>query len=219
MVKVKNQHHYFSHVLLRIQFIGDQRIPLFCLVISVCYPSTRNFQSYISVEALLHRCQLNVQGLLHKQLEFSLYFEWLQEFDRIFVYNNLFEIVTYQRVSFKIVCQKLGLLYKGIWLLQLQLPTLLPSSWFKTPSWWYVGLYKRVAILSCLLLSLLIYWNGYLDQPTTQCRKQTCTQVPQTPSFSTIIQEYTAYSCIMQIVQVRGGLVLFHTNTRHNPNL
>ena len=94
----------------------------------------------ISVEALLHRCQLNLQGLLHKQLEFSLYFEWLQEFDRIFVYNHLFEIVTYQRISFKIVCQNLGLLHNSIWLLQLQLPTLLPSSWFKTPSWWCVGL-------------------------------------------------------------------------------
>ena len=31
-------------------------------------PATRDFQSSISVEALFHRCHLDVQGLLHQQL-------------------------------------------------------------------------------------------------------------------------------------------------------
>ena len=30
-------------------------------------PATRDFQSSISVEALFHRCHLDVQGLLHQQ--------------------------------------------------------------------------------------------------------------------------------------------------------
>ena len=31
-------------------------------------PATRDFQSFILVEALFHRCHLDVQGLLHQQL-------------------------------------------------------------------------------------------------------------------------------------------------------
>ena len=79
----------FSHALLRTQVIWDQRVTL----VSLSLPSaTRNFQSYISVEALLHTCHVafftsswnlvsNYRNLVH------------------FVYNHLFGIKTYQPVS------------------------------------------------------------------------------------------------------------------------
>ena len=80
---------------------------------------------------------------------------------------------------------------------------------------WSLQKSSYIVLPSPLSLDIL---EWHLDQPTTQRRKQTCAKVPQTPSFSTIIQEYTAclflHNASIQYVQVRGGLVLVHTNTQ-----
>jgi len=60
----------YSHPLPRIHAIGGQmsfRITPPSLPSHHRSPATRDFQSYISVEALFHRCHLDVQGLLYQQ--------------------------------------------------------------------------------------------------------------------------------------------------------
>ena len=64
----------YSHALLRIHVIGDQRsvrIAPPSLPPHHSGPATRDFHSSISVEVLLRGCHLDVQGLLHQQLLFS----------------------------------------------------------------------------------------------------------------------------------------------------
>ena len=65
---------FYSHALLRIHVIGGQRsvrIAPPSLPLYHSGPATRDFQSSISVEALLCRCHLDVQGLL---LNYMLHF-------------------------------------------------------------------------------------------------------------------------------------------------
>ena len=69
--EVRNNVAIYSHALLRIHVIGCQRsvrIAPPSLPPHHSGPATRDFQSSISVEALFHRCHLDVQGLLHQQL-------------------------------------------------------------------------------------------------------------------------------------------------------
>ena len=55
-------------------------------------PATRDFQSSISVEALFHRCHLDVQGLLHQQLLSSAMVQYggLLPVDRVVVLPCMF---------------------------------------------------------------------------------------------------------------------------------
>ena len=69
--EVRNNIAIYSHALPRIHVIGGQksvRIAPPSLPPHHCGPATRDFQSSMSVEALFHRCHLDVQGLLHQQL-------------------------------------------------------------------------------------------------------------------------------------------------------
>ena len=61
----------YGHALLRMHVIGGQRsvrIASPSLPPHHSSPATRDFQSSILVEALLHGCHLDLQGLLHQQL-------------------------------------------------------------------------------------------------------------------------------------------------------
>ena len=69
--RVRTKVAIYSHALLRIHVIGGQRsvrIAPPSLPPHHSGPATREFQSSISVEALLWGCHLDVQGLLHQQL-------------------------------------------------------------------------------------------------------------------------------------------------------
>ena len=58
--------HYWGYTSLEVK--GPVRIAPPSLRPCHSGPATRDFQSSISVEALFHRCHLDVQGLLHQQL-------------------------------------------------------------------------------------------------------------------------------------------------------
>ena len=57
--------------------------------------SNQDFQSSISVEALFHRCHLDVQGLLHQQLLSSAMVQYggLLQVDRVVVLPRMFRNV------------------------------------------------------------------------------------------------------------------------------
>ena len=136
----------------------------------------------------------------------------VEEFDLLFVYNHLFEIVTYQQISFKIVCQKFDLLHKSMVI------ATVTSKSFAVGSRHYHG---------CMLASAEeVYCPLSLDKP--ECLPWSAHNTVQkaymwigtwNSKFLHYKAVYTAYSCIMQVynttyVQVHGVLVLVHTNTR-----